>query len=139
LKEIALQGSSLRELLVPSLDLRAPTKPLNLDAYEDNDSPTLQSPHLHTDVEIDIANSTTATQTTASNPSSMFLDNQLIRSWIRRYERFDPIKMIGDPELGLNPSQTRAVAMALGEKLSLIQGVRFFSFSLDLFISLFAL
>lgn len=129
----------MRELLVPSLDLRAPTKPLNLEAYEDNDSPTTQSSHLHTDVvEIDIANSTTATQTTASNPSSMFLDNQLIRSWIRRYERFDPIKMIGDPELGLNPSQTRAVAMALGEKLSLIQGVRFYSYSLDSLISLHA-
>ena len=44
--------------------------------------------------------------------------------------RDDPMILPGDPELGLNASQTKAVAMAMGEKLSLIQGVSF-SFELD--------
>lgn len=61
--------------------------------------------------------------TTASNPSSLFTDNQLINSWIRRNQRDPPMHMVGDPDLGLNPSQTKAVAMSLGERICLIQGV----------------
>lgn len=61
---------------------------------------------------------------TPSNPSSIFGDNQLIHSWIKRYSRENPIEMIGDPDLsGLNKSQLKAVAMCMSERLSLIQGV----------------
>lgn len=125
LKEFALQGTSLRELLVPSLDAIASKKPISTDDTEEDSTPLALLQLSAHDSQIDIANSTLATTTTASNPSSLLMDNQLIRSWVRRYEREDPITMIGDPDIALNPSQTRAVAMALSERLSLIQGVSF--------------
>ena len=56
--------------------------------------------------------------------SDLFRDNQLIHSWMERYRRDDPLVLPGDPDLGLNASQTKAIAMALGDRLSLIQGVR---------------
>lgn len=53
-----------------------------------------------------------------------FKDDILIQSWARRYMRPNPVKVEGDPELqGLNPTQIRAVATMIGERLSLIQGV----------------
>ncbi|WWD17087.1 hypothetical protein CI109_101524 [Kwoniella shandongensis] len=49
--------------------------------------------------------------------------NQLIHSWTTRYRSArDPIKMEGDPEVPLNPTQLRAIAMMLSERLSLVQG-----------------
>ena len=47
-----------------------------------------------------------------------------IMSWARRYSKEKPIIIEGDPDLGaLNSSQLRAVAMMVGERISLIQGV----------------
>ncbi|KAG6328408.1 hypothetical protein ID866_10681 [Astraeus odoratus] len=52
-----------------------------------------------------------------------FKDDMRIQSWVQRYARRDPIRIDGDPHLhGLNPTQTRAVAMMLGERISLVQG-----------------
>ncbi|KAH7882136.1 P-loop containing nucleoside triphosphate hydrolase protein [Phlebopus sp. FC_14] len=52
-----------------------------------------------------------------------FKDDMRIQSWARRHARRDPIQMDGDPVLeGLNPTQIRAVAMMIGEKISLVQG-----------------
>ncbi|WFD36212.1 hypothetical protein MCUN1_003089 [Malassezia cuniculi] len=48
--------------------------------------------------------------------------DQRIRSWCERYMREDPIRIDGDPDLGLNAVQTRAVAMMIGRPLSLVQG-----------------
>ncbi|KAK4688511.1 carbonic anhydrase, partial [Tremellales sp. Uapishka_1] len=48
--------------------------------------------------------------------------NQLIRSWTERYRREKPVRVEGDPVLKLNPSQMRAIAMMLSERLSLVQG-----------------
>ncbi len=49
--------------------------------------------------------------------------NQLIQSWTRRHRNDrSPLVVEGDPIIGLNPSQTRAIAMMLGERLSLVQG-----------------
>lgn len=56
--------------------------------------------------------------------SALFTNDQLINSWVRRYEREQPLVMPGDPDLGLNASQLRAIACALSDRLSLIQGVR---------------
>ena len=54
-----------------------------------------------------------------------FKDDMLIQSWARRYARTNPIIMDGDPVLDeLNATQIRAVAMMIGERISLIQGVR---------------
>ena len=54
--------------------------------------------------------------------SSMFTANQIIHSWVQRHLRPNPIPLAGDPDLGLNQTQTRAVAMALASRLSLVQG-----------------
>ncbi|KAH0825645.1 hypothetical protein J3R83DRAFT_12675, partial [Lanmaoa asiatica] len=52
-----------------------------------------------------------------------FKDDMRIQSWARRYARKDPIKLDGDPVLnGLNATQIRAVAMMIGERISLVQG-----------------
>ncbi|PWN26382.1 hypothetical protein BDZ90DRAFT_53710 [Jaminaea rosea] len=53
---------------------------------------------------------------------SMFEQDQLIRSWYTRYARPDPLVLDGDPDLRLNPSQLRAVATMLANRISLIQG-----------------
>lgn len=53
-----------------------------------------------------------------------FKDDMRIQSWARRYALPNPIEMDGDPVLdGLNPTQIRAVAMMIGERISLVQGV----------------
>ena len=56
------------------------------------------------------------------NADGLFANDQRIRSWYERYARDDPIRMDGDPDLGLNPSQLQAVAMMLKERVSLVQG-----------------
>lgn len=55
---------------------------------------------------------------------SIFKDDMRIQSWARRLSRVNPTRVEGDPELhGLNATQIRAVAMMLGERISLIHGV----------------
>ncbi|KAH7924454.1 P-loop containing nucleoside triphosphate hydrolase protein [Leucogyrophana mollusca] len=52
-----------------------------------------------------------------------FKDDMRIQSWARRYAEWDPIRIDGDPVLaGLNPTQVRAIAMMIGERISLVQG-----------------
>ena len=54
-----------------------------------------------------------------------FKDDQRIMSWARRYSQPNPIVLDGDPSLdGLNVSQKKAMAMMIGQRFSLIQGVR---------------
>ncbi|KAH8913978.1 P-loop containing nucleoside triphosphate hydrolase protein [Atractiella rhizophila] len=55
--------------------------------------------------------------------SSLLSENQMLHSWITRYSRpGPPLTVEGDPDLGLNESQTRAIAVSLSRRLSLIQG-----------------
>ncbi len=120
LREWSLQGSSIRELIVPDLDSKAERRRLahnavGLATYTDPVDGKLKA----------LAGAGVEPETPVwepKHPSELFEDNQLINSWIKRHQREVPLVMPGDPDLGLNPSQTRAVAMALGEKLSLIQG-----------------
>ncbi|KAF8621479.1 hypothetical protein AX15_007769 [Amanita polypyramis BW_CC] len=52
-----------------------------------------------------------------------FRDDMRIQSWARRYAEIDPIVMEGDPDLsGLNKTQIRALALMIGQRISLIQG-----------------
>ena len=51
-----------------------------------------------------------------------FWEDARIQSWYDRYARSDPLVLDGDPDLGLNASQTRAIAMMLRERVSLVQG-----------------
>ncbi|KAK0540941.1 hypothetical protein OC842_000252 [Tilletia horrida] len=58
-----------------------------------------------------------------TRPATTFDADCRIRSWAKRYDRDDPIVIDGDPDLGgLNASQTRAVAMMLRNRVSLVQG-----------------
>lgn len=55
----------------------------------------------------------------------LFPRDQVMRSWLKRYHRPAgevPVKLDGDPELHMDPSQVRAIAMMLSERLSLVQG-----------------
>ncbi|KAG7086568.1 hypothetical protein E1B28_002515 [Marasmius oreades] len=59
-----------------------------------------------------------------SNMSGVFQNNMLIHSWAARYSKPNPVVVEGDPALdGLNESQKRAIAMMIGERISLVQGV----------------
>ncbi|KAF9219331.1 P-loop containing nucleoside triphosphate hydrolase protein [Gyrodon lividus] len=52
-----------------------------------------------------------------------FKDDMRIQSWARRHAQENPIKIDGDPVVdGLNLTQIRAVAMMIGERISLVQG-----------------
>lgn len=57
----------------------------------------------------------------------VFYDNMLIRSWASRYSRPNPVIVEGDPQFEelsrMNETQIRAMAMMLGERISLVQGV----------------
>ena len=53
----------------------------------------------------------------------VFAEDDTIQSWARRYREIDPVVYEGDPVLpNLNTSQIRAMAVMIGERLSLIQG-----------------
>lgn len=58
----------------------------------------------------------------ARHQPGLFWHDARIRSWYERYSRAHPIQLDGDPDLGLNASQMRAVAMMLKERVSLVQG-----------------
>jgi hypothetical protein len=66
-----------------------------------------------------------------ADSGGMFKDDARIQSWAKRHSCVNPIRVEGDPELhGLNTMQIRAVAMVVGERISLIHGVRIvFTFS----------
>lgn len=65
----------------------------------------------------------------------IFRDDMRIQSWANRYSRVNPVRVEGDPELrGLNATQIRAVAMMVGEQISLIHGVSTISFLIFLYI-----
>ncbi|GAA6021532.1 hypothetical protein JCM11491_006473 [Sporobolomyces phaffii] len=128
LREWTLQGTDLRELIVPRMDkgVGDPVMPIR-DVDEDllDDSPTAELARLPLPESLLTPDLTLKPQTgssTALHPSDLITQNQLINSWVQRHMRDDPMELPGDPDLGLNPSQTKAVAMAIGEKLSLIQG-----------------
>ncbi|KAK9900225.1 P-loop containing nucleoside triphosphate hydrolase protein [Cystobasidium minutum MCA 4210] len=54
--------------------------------------------------------------------SPVLMDDQYIASWARRNSRPIPLRLDGDPDLGLNETQLRAVASAVLNKFTLIQG-----------------
>ena len=52
----------------------------------------------------------------------IFESDCLIKSWVRRYAKPDPVIVEGDPVLKLNRRQLQAVALMIGNRMSLIQG-----------------
>lgn len=56
--------------------------------------------------------------------SGTLIRNEEIRSWAERHRMEGEVeKSKSDPDVPLNPSQLRAIAMMISERLSLVQGV----------------
>jgi hypothetical protein len=112
-QQIILQGTHLRDLLLKSFSPapQAAHAHVALQASDDISYPSLEK--LNHDSRI------------RGQHGGAFSGNQFIHSWVRRYCRPDPLRVEGDPDLnGLNATQVRAIALMLGERLSLVQGVR---------------
>ncbi|KAI0270758.1 AAA domain-containing protein [Gloeopeniophorella convolvens] len=108
--ELVLLGTHLRDVLLRSFS-----------AAEGSHEPRLMQP---------VDDASYAGHDVLDHPAStldvqggMFKDDMRIQSWARRYSRADPVRVEGDPELrGLNSTQVRAVAMMVGQRISLIHG-----------------
>ncbi|RDB15707.1 Regulator of nonsense transcripts 1 [Hypsizygus marmoreus] len=56
----------------------------------------------------------------------VFKDDVRIQTWASGYAEVEPVMVEGDLVLdGLNPTQTRAMTTIIGQRISLVQGVRF--------------
>ncbi|KAK8864605.1 hypothetical protein IAR55_001855 [Kwoniella newhampshirensis] len=126
-EQIILQGTTVRDKLFRAfqVDYVPPDQTLN--------SLNASVPQLSEDHVVPEAHEMRPTDLDAVPEPSLPLEetalggslarNQLIHSWTTRYRSVgSPIKVEGDPEVPLNPSQTRAIAMMLSERLSLVQG-----------------
>jgi hypothetical protein len=142
-KETILQGTQLRDVLLRAF---SPTpgehhEPRALQDPDDASYPPAGHATLSPDAEapVDenapdhaphepvIASKSASTSSATAMPRKLegaFMNDQLIQSWARRYARSNPVRIEGDPVLPLNEAQTRAVAMMIGERASLVQGVR---------------
>ena len=66
--------------------------------------------------------------------AGIFADDQRIQSWVRRYSISPPMVLEGDMPLpGMNESQIKAMACMIGNRVSLVQGVRTFSLLIFVF------
>lgn len=108
-RQFVLQGTHLRDVLLRSFS------PASISLHQ-----PLQRPD-----EVEYPHETLQHQSREEHEhSGAFKDDIRIQSWARRYARPNPIEMDGDPILAtLNATQIRAVAMMIGERISLVQGV----------------
>lgn len=129
------RDATLREAMAAS----SPSPVPDLDDYAGGASPTLKplparkiastEPVLLgtalRDIIVGPLGKTAAAQAKPEDQGGMFGDDMLIMSWCRRHLRkgtaFLPAE--GDPDVKLNESQKRAIALMLSRRLSLIQGV----------------
>ncbi|WWC94560.1 hypothetical protein V866_001407 [Kwoniella sp. B9012] len=116
-----LRGTALRDLLLrpfqglysPLIRSKPPHHTLPTDHIGQNTNEMKPS-------DLDAVPEPIPQDTTAT---SVLVKNQLIQSWTDRYRRPGlPVEIEGDPKVGLNESQMRAIAMMLSERLSLVQG-----------------
>ncbi|OCF74278.1 hypothetical protein I204_04648 [Kwoniella mangroviensis CBS 8886] len=116
-----LRGTAIRDLLLRAFQgLYSPLTRSNPPHH------TLPTDHVVQDTnemkpsDLDAVPEPIPQDTTAT---SVLVKNQLIQSWTERYRRPGlPTEIEGDPKVGLNESQMRAIAMMLSERLSLVQG-----------------
>ncbi|KAH7911786.1 P-loop containing nucleoside triphosphate hydrolase protein [Hygrophoropsis aurantiaca] len=108
-RQFVLQGTHLRDALLRSFP---PT------------SPSLHAPLQAPDEVAYISHETLDHQSREnSDHGGAFKDDMRIQSWARRHLERNPIRIDGDPLLaGLNSTQVRAIAMMVGEGISLVQG-----------------
>jgi hypothetical protein len=114
--QIILQGTHLRDVLLRSFSQTTPSLHNPLQRPDDIDYPREALEHG---------------SRMNGDSSGAFRDDMQIMSWARRYREIEPVKVEGDPVMAdLNSTQIRAVAMMIGERASLVQGVIFICFFL---------
>ncbi|KAL4077685.1 P-loop containing nucleoside triphosphate hydrolase protein [Scleroderma citrinum] len=108
-RQYILQGTHIRDILLHSFSPRSESLHEPLQAPDDVEYvPRERLEHRSRELR---------------DHSGAFKDDMRIQSWASRYARNDPIQIDGDPPLvDLNPTQVRAIAMMLGERISLVQG-----------------
>lgn len=98
------------------------------DVFLRSFSPTLTSAHVPLQAPDDVSyvshDKLEHRSRQTGDHTGAFKDDMRIQSWAKRYSEVNPVRVEGDPVLsGLNATQTRAVAMMVGERISLVQGV----------------
>ncbi|KAL5520432.1 hypothetical protein ACEPAG_9656 [Sanghuangporus baumii] len=115
-REYRLEGTGLRDVLLKSFSLPEEMQPESHHLQDPDDPHYLSHEKLERESKLNSRQS-------RSLVNGAFSENQLIQSWARRYRSPNPAIIEGDPPLDhLNSSQIRAMAMMIGERISLIQG-----------------
>ncbi|WWC89106.1 uncharacterized protein L201_004024 [Kwoniella dendrophila CBS 6074] len=120
-----LRGTSLRDHLLRAFqeDYTVPEKShssINANLPQHVTDHIVQDPNQMLPSDLDAIPLVTPQRKIAT---SILAKNQLIQSWTERYRHAGkPLKIEGDPDVGLNESQMRAIAMMLSERSSLVQG-----------------
>jgi len=112
-RQLILQGTHLRDVLLRTFDPSAgPHAHIALQAADEVNYPpheALEHKHRISGGLLDMG---------------AFKEDVRIQSWARRYAEIDPVVVEGDPVLtSLNSTQRRAMALMIGQRASLIQGV----------------
>ncbi|KAF9460474.1 P-loop containing nucleoside triphosphate hydrolase protein [Collybia nuda] len=109
-RQLILQGTHLRDVILRTF--QPPNKP--------RAHTPLQSPSERTNLPQENLEHTTQT---VDDNLGIFKNDMRIQSWAKRYSRPYPLAMEGDPILeGLNSTQIRALALMIGQRISLVQG-----------------
>lgn len=112
-RQFRLEGTGLRDVLLKSFSRSEETDPKS-DNSQYNQDPRHFIPEK---------GCTPDSSQSRLSTNGALGRNQLIQSWSQRYRSLNPVVVEGDPPLGhLNSSQIRAMAMMIGERISLIQG-----------------
>lgn len=111
-RQFILQGTRLRDVLLRTFDPFAdPHAHIALQAADE----VAYLPHE--------ALERRSRMTSGQSDMGAFKDDMRIQSWARRYAEIDPVLVEGDPDLkGLNSTQRRAMALMIGQRVSLVQG-----------------
>lgn len=110
-RQLILQGTHLRDVL--------------LRTFQPSNHPhahiPLQSPDEKAYLPQEILEHTSHTP---DENLGVFKNDMRIQSWAKRYSQVNPVVIEGDPVLDqLNSTQKRALAMMIGQRISLVQGV----------------
>ncbi|KAK2466612.1 hypothetical protein APHAL10511_000870 [Amanita phalloides] len=113
-EQMVLCGTHLRDVFLRSFSPEHAHLPQPLQAPDDVDYPS----HQRLD-----RGSFLGKGRSGYDQMGAFRDDMRIQSWARRYAEIDPLVLEGDPDLGgLNATQIRALALMIGQRISLIQG-----------------
>ena len=101
-QEIALNGTYLRDVILSGFDTFSPRDFLEV---------------------ADVNARTSGQPAKPRSTPGFFVHHYDLMGWAIRHNREEPLKKAGDPEILLNPSQIRAIAQMLSERISVVQGV----------------